>query len=418
MNSSPTLAVVAFPGNNCETETARAAERCGFKASILRWNQVEAVGAFDAYILPGGFSFEDRGRSGSIAAREPIFEALRAEAKKGKIILGICNGAQMIAESGLIPVGDNPLPCALADNVRRDTAGHVIGTGYYNVWAKITPERTDTAFTNSVDKVINVPIAHGEGRFTSTSDDVHAALKNGSHVGFRYCDENGNVSDQYPITPNGAEYGVAMMVNAEGTVGGIMPHPERFPNSFEGDQILKSMHTWITENKSPDTVVVGDLSTQPVPEVKPLKVNSSAIVLEKTLIITDNEGFSVNQAAEAIVGKSFQLDKSFVYVIEGDVSVPDLESTGLIANPNKENLVGFEPKPNQFLVELREDDPALHLAEQLSESLKTKVTVRRYKAWNFDQNLATADIEKVLANGLLCNPNSGKLRMAYPDFNA
>lgn len=418
MNSSPTLAVVAFPGNNCEIETARAAERNGFKAFILRWNQVEEIGKFDAYILPGGFSFEDRGRSGSIAAREPIFDALRAEAAQGKIILGICNGAQMIAESGLIPVGENPLPCALADNVRRDVTGHVIGTGYYNVWAKITPERTDTAFTNKVDEVINVPIAHGEGRFTSTSDDVHAALKNGSHVGFRYCDDDGNVSDQYPVTPNGAEYAVAMMVNKEGTVGGIMPHPERFPDSFEGDQILQSMYAWITENKSPSTVKVGDLSTQAVPEVKPFKVNSTATVLEKTLIITDNEGFSVNQAATAIVGKTFKLDKSFVYVIEGSASVADLESTGLIANPNKENLVAFEPKPNQFLVELREDDSALHLAEQLTEELKTNITVRRFKAWNFDSALETTDIEKVLANGLLCNPNSGRLRMAYPDFNA
>lgn len=415
---NPTLAVVAFPGNNCETETARAAERNGFEATTLRWNQVDKIGAFDAYILPGGFSFEDRGRSGAIAAREPIFEALRAEAKKGKLILGICNGAQMIAESGLIPVGDNSLPCALADNVRRDAKDHVVGTGYYNVWACITPERTDTAFTSGVEKVIKVPIAHGEGRFTSTSDEVHAALKNGSHVGFRYCDEDGNVSDQYPVTPNGAEYAVAMMVNLEGTVGAIMPHPERFPLECEGDQILKSMHAWILADKSPKSVAIGDLSNQKVPEVKPFKVNSAAIVLEKTLIITDNEGFSVNQAAENIVGKSFKLDKSFVYVVEGAVSVSDLEGTGLIANPNKENLVKFEPKPNQFLVELREDDPALHLAEQLTDALNTEVKVRRFKAWNFPTDLEMTDVEKVLANGLLCNPNSGRLRMAYPDFNA
>ena len=78
MKSTPSLAVIAFPGNNSETETARAAQKNGFEAEIIRWNEVEKVGAFDAYILPGGFSFEDRGRAGAIAAREPIFKALRA----------------------------------------------------------------------------------------------------------------------------------------------------------------------------------------------------------------------------------------------------------------------------------------------------------------------------------------------------
>lgn len=419
MNSQPTLAVIAFPGNNSETETARAAEANGFKAEILRWNQTDRIGGFDAYVLPGGFSFEDRGRAGAIAAREPIFEALRAEAVKGKVVLGICNGAQMITESGLIPVEDNPLPCALADNVRRDNTGHVMGTGYYNVWASITPDRTDTAFSYKLEGVVKVPIAHGEGRFTSTSDAVHQALKSGSHVAFRYCDDEGQVSADYPVTPNGAEHAVAMMVNKEGTVGAIMPHPERFPLDCDGSKVFKAMHAWITEHKSPDQVVIGDLSAQVHPEVSPFKVPAEAIVLEKTLIITDNEGFSVNQAAAVLAGHKFKLDKSFVYVISGSgLTTEKLEETGLLANPNKENLVSYNPKPNQFLVELFEDDPALHLAEQLSEMFSTQVNVRRLKAWDFPENMNQTDIEKILSNGLLCNPNSGQLFMAYPDYNA
>ena len=192
----PKLAVIAFPGNNCEIETQRAAMRNGFESTIIRWNQPELVKDFDAYILPGGFSFEDRGRSGAISAREDIFDALKKETKKGKIILGICNGAQMVVESGLIPVKNAPLPFALAHNIRHDKNGHVLGTGFYNSWVNLIPKRRDTAFTNSIEGVLRVPIAHGEGRFTSVNEDALKALENGKHVAFRYSDSEGNTSSQ------------------------------------------------------------------------------------------------------------------------------------------------------------------------------------------------------------------------------
>jgi len=419
VKSTPTLAVIAFPGNNSETETARAAENNGFKAEIIRWNQVDKIGSYDAYVLPGGFSFEDRGRAGAIAAREPIFKALREEASKGKVILGICNGAQMVVESGLIPVEQDPLPFALADNVRRDENDHVMGTGYYNTWCAIKPERADTAFSSGAGKVLNVPVAHGEGRFTTRSKTAQLALESGSHVAFRYCNEAGETAQGYPENPNGAMSAVAMIVNKEGTVGAIMPHPERYPLECDGDQIFKAMKLWIEGGQSPASVQIGDLSAQVAPVVKPFSVNQNAIVLEKTLIITDNEGFSVNQAARDLLGVDFQLDKSFVYVIEAEsLSVDDLVGTGLIANPNKETLVPFTPKPQQLLVEFFEDDPALHLADQLTEQLKKKVIVRRLKAWHFEDKITADQIETVLKNGLLCNPNSGALFLAYPDYNA
>ncbi len=417
MKSTPTLAVIAFPGNNSETETARAAENNGFKAEIIRWNEVDKIGQYEAYVLPGGFSFEDRGRAGAIAAREPIFEALRSEAKKGKVILGICNGAQMIVESGLIPVGRDPLPFALADNVRRDKNDHVMGTGYYNTWCAIRPDRTDTAFSSDTEAILKVPVAHGEGRFTTRSTEALAALESTRQVAFRYCDEAGETAQGYPANPNGATAAVAMIVNIEGTIGAIMPHPERYPLECDGDQIFKAMKAWIQAGKSPETVEIGDLSSQLLPEVHTFKVERDAVVLEKTLIITDNEGFSVNQAANDLLGVKFTLDKSFVYVVEG-ASQAEVVSTGLMANPNKETLVEFTAKPQQILVELFEDDPALHLADQLSEQLGKTVTVRRLKAWNFSEEVGVDEIEKILKNGLLCNPNSGAPYKAYADFNA
>ena len=417
MKPNPSLAVIAFPGNNSETETARAAQKNGFEAEVIRWNEVDKIGSYDAYVLPGGFSFEDRGRAGAIAAREPIFVALRAEAEQGKVILGICNGAQMMVESGLIPVGNDPLPFALADNVRRNAQDHVMGTGYYNTWCAIKPERTDTAFSSDSQAVLKVPVAHGEGRFTTRSAAAQAALESGSHVAYRYSDENGNTASSYPANPNGAMAAVAMIVNQEGTVGAIMPHPERYPLECDGDQIFKAMHAWIVAGKSPARVLIGDLSQQVLLAVQTFKVDPSSVVLEKTLIITDNEGFSVNQAARDLLGLDFELHKSYVYEFTG-ASAEELAKTGLVANPNKETLIEFTAKPQQILVELYEDDPALHLADQLTEQLGKTVTVRRLKAWDFSNNVSTNHIETVLKNGLICNPNSGQVFRTYPDFNA
>ncbi len=411
MKSNPTLAVIAFPGNNSETETARAAQKNGFEAEIIRWNEVDKIGAYDAYVLPGGFSFEDRGRAGAIASREPIFEALRSEAAQGKVILGICNGAQMIVESGLIPVENDPLPFALADNVRRDKENHVMGTGYYNTWCAMKPERTDTAFSSGTDAILNVPVAHGEGRFTTRSTAAQAVLENGSQVAYRYCDAEGNTATTYPENPNGATAAVAMIVNTEGTVGAVMPHPERYPLECNGDQIFAAMHAWVSADKSPSAVMIGDLSGQALPDIQAFETPQGAVVLEKRLIITDNEEFSVKQAAQDLVGRSFELEKSFVYVVTG-ANKAELVETGLIANPNKETLVDFVPKDTQLLTELYEDDPALHLADQLSEQLGKTITVRRLKAWNFEATVTTVETETVLKNGLLCNPNSGQIYQA------
>ncbi len=402
----PTLAVIAFPGNNCEIETQRAATRNGFAAKIVQWNEPEKVGNFDAYILPGGFSFEDRGRSGAISAREAIFDAIRAEAKKGKIILGICNGAQMIVESGLIPVEDNPLPFALAHNIRRDESGHVLGTGFYNTWVHLVPERKDTAFINSVEKALHVPVAHGEGRFTAQDEAAVFALERGKNVIFRYSDEDGNVSDKFPITPNGALFATAGIVNDEGTIGAMMPHPERFFDSFDGDQIFISMRQWIEGGKSPSSVKIGDFSSANMPEVKVFEPGKKSILIEKKLIITDNEAFSVSTAASKICEEKIQLQKSILFEISGSgLDQQKIIDSGLILNLNKEMVVEESGGENKFLVLDFQNDEADHLAEKLSEMFGGGFEVRIFKGWDFG-NTSEENIEKVLTNRLLANPNS------------
>lgn len=421
---NPRLAVISFPGNNCEVESLRAAERNGFDAKLILWNEPEKLADFDAYFLIGGFSFEDRGRSGAIAAREPIFDVLRSEAQKGKIILGVCNGAQMIVESGLIPIGDNPVPFALAENIRRDTSEHVLGTGYYNEWVHLTLERKDTAFTGKAQNILRVPIAHGEGRFTSRDKNAQEALLSGKNVAFRYCDKKGVVSDQFPITPNGAFAATAMVVNDEGTIGAIMPHPERFYDAFDGDQIFQSMNAWISEHRSPKSVGIGKFETSQVEKIDPLSQSKNSLFLEKKLIITDNEAFSVSQAASSIAGEKMHLEKSWLYSIEfepknsqgsnSEMRKKILDS-GLILNENKEVLLPdpspkdtSSPRSNKYAVFPLEDDTATALGEKLSTLLKRKVRVKIYTCWNF-KNTSEKAIKKVFQNRLLANPNAAQI---------
>ena len=406
--TKPRLAVLAFPGTNCETETARGAARNGFDAEIVRWNELDRIGDFDAYVMAGGFSFEDRGRSGALAAREPIFALLRDEAAKGKLILGVCNGAQMIVESGLIPVEDIALAYSLAPNIRRNAEGRVMGTGYYNTWVHMVPERKDTAFTNSVEGILHVPIAHGEGRFVTRNDKAREALSSGSHVGFRYCDEHGNVSSAYPITPNGAAEATAAIVNKEGTIMGSMPHPERFFSDFCGDQVFQSMRKWLEEGRSPSEVAIGDLGSQPKPELTPFTPAEDAILIETELIITDNEAFSVSQTASFIADEDVQLRRTQIFEIRGaGVTEEKLIETGLLFNPNKERIAKDLPAARYGVLPYESDSADL-LAQKLSTELGTPCQVRVLTGWNFVSGSQAAQ-DKILTNRLFNNPHAAQI---------
>lgn len=406
-------AVIAFPGNNCEIETARAARRNGFETQIFRWNQIEDFQKFmpDFVILPGGFSFEDRGRSGVLASKEPIFDELRKLAKNGTIILGICNGAQMIVESTLIPA-----ELALAKNIRRDETGHVLGVGYYNEWIYIKPENKNSVFTKYIkNNVLKVPIAHGEGRFTSRDDKTLTQLKNGELVAYRYADEDGNVAAEFPITPNASQFAVAAVVNKEGTIMGIMPHPERFFREAEGDAILKSVFQSLTDGGLPTTVEIGDFDHLPTSEVVSIEEKEAATIIEKKLIITDNENFSVRSAANNIVGMDIELEKTTRFSIHAEdgsnLDSQALIDSGLILNPSKELVVAddFDIDREVFFVSDYEDDEAKHLSEQLTNLLGKEIHVKIYTGWYFGKDTSNDIVTKIINSRLLANPNAAKL---------
>jgi phosphoribosylformylglycinamidine synthase len=217
------VAVVQLPGVNCEAETVRALTRVGLEAEVFRWTRPAAeLSRFQAYVLPGGFSYQDRVRAGALAAKDPLIESLGDEAARGKPVLGICNGAQVLVESGLVP-GGNGVAIALARNRMPDRSG------YYARWVYVRVEETPCVFTRTLEPgtVLPLPVAHGEGRFTARDPGRIAALVRAGQAPLRYATAGGVATRGFPMNPNGSEAAVAAVCNAAGNVLALMPHPER-----------------------------------------------------------------------------------------------------------------------------------------------------------------------------------------------
>ncbi len=223
----PKIAVIQYPGSNCEYETAWAVRSAGMEAEIFRWNRSpEELKEFDGYIISGGFSYQDRVRAGAIAAKKPIMKVIKEEAEKGKPVLGICNGAQILVEAGMIPgICWGEVEMALAPNLSGERAG------YYCNWifvrCEVKGERCVFTKNFSPGEVIPLPVAHAEGRFITSKEGLLEELKEREQIVLRYCNSKGEIISEFPVNPNGSVYNIAGICNPEGNVFALMPHPER-----------------------------------------------------------------------------------------------------------------------------------------------------------------------------------------------
>lgn len=220
LSRSPRIAVVQLPGVNCEDESARLLNQAGAEAEIFRWTRTpEELARFDGFLIPGGFSYQDRVRAGAVAAKDPLLRVLLEGAEKGKPILGICNGCQVLVESGLVPgIEPGAVEVALAANRfpgRR---------GYYATWVAVQAHPlARTPFVEGLNEMVPLPVAHAEGRFTHEDPAFFQQLAEKGHVALTYTGLGGRPQ----TNPNGALLDTAGLTNTRGNVLALMPHPER-----------------------------------------------------------------------------------------------------------------------------------------------------------------------------------------------
>ena len=211
-------AVLVFPGINRERDMARALKLISGVEPAMVWHaETSLPKGTDLVVVPGGFSYGDYLRCGAIAARSPVMDAVRAHAAAGGLVLGVCNGFQILCESGL-------LPGVLMRNARLKFICHDV---------HLRVERSDTPFTRgyTAGQVIRVPVAHGEGNYAADEETIRR-LEGDGRVLYRYCSPTGEVGDTHNI--NGAAASIAGIVSDKGNVLGMMPHPENHVEDIMG----------------------------------------------------------------------------------------------------------------------------------------------------------------------------------------
>jgi phosphoribosylformylglycinamidine synthase len=222
--------IVVFPGSNCDEDAFYAINGLLKKPAVKLWHKETDLQGCEFIILPGGFSYGDYLRSGAIARFSPVMNSIKSFAADGGIVLGICNGFQILCEAGL-------LPGALLHNVHHQFVCR-------NVY--IRAEIINTVMTAGLKKgqPLKIPIAHGEGNYFADENTMQQLSSNGQIL-FRYCDENGNARPE--ANPNGTTDNIAGICNETKNVFGLMPHPERAANPLlgntDGRLILESFFT-------------------------------------------------------------------------------------------------------------------------------------------------------------------------------
>lgn len=406
------IGIVQFPGSNCERETILAVKRAGMEPVEFLWNEShEKLREFDGYIIVGGFSYEDRSRAGVIAALDPVMQEIKLQSEAGKPILGICNGAQVLVETGLVPgLENNKLGMVLAEN-KRISHGKILGTGFYNAWVNIrlSDRHQRNAFTRHLkpSDIMHIPVAHGEGRFVMSEALLQEIKTQGLNV-YQYCDESGKIDEHFPVNPNGSMDNIAAISNKAGNVMAIMPHPERTTN---GDAIFTSMRDYIAEGHRQETVPLYYYPRKTeIPAYKKQVTNHECIV---ELMITDNHALTVQNTLRQL-GIPVKVRRQVHWDIrcESADTLERIKKTGVLYNQRKEmELAPGEVKSENaavYLVRAKED----LLGQQKQQTLEDHFSIQGIKSlnhgmlWHFEADDAKiAELAaQILSTNIIFNP--------------
>ncbi len=228
--------VVTFPGSNCDDDCVYVVNKMFNLECDKIWHKNQrSLGEYSCIILPGGFSYGDYLRPGGIAKFSPVMNRIKEFADSGGLVIGICNGFQILVESGLL---NGVL-------IRNKSLNFICK----NVYLKV--ENRSTPFTNSCNEQLKIPIAHKDGCFFC-EETVYREMEKNNQIIFRYCDETGNVTEA--SNPNGSLFSVAGICNKKGNVLGMMPHPERCSEKLlgnsDGKMVFESVINWLQKNSA------------------------------------------------------------------------------------------------------------------------------------------------------------------------
>src|SRR3990167_578606 len=406
------IAIIQFPGSNCERETAMAVKRAGMEPISFLWNEKpDKLREMDGYIIVGGFSYEDRSRAGIIAALDPLMLSVKAESEKGKPVLGICNGAQILVETGLVPgLENNKVAMALTEN-KRIANNKILGTGYYNAWVtmRLSDEYQRNAFTRhlTAKAIVNVPIAHGEGRFVMTDALLQEVKIQGLNV-FQYCDASGRIVDEFPINPNGSVDNIAAISNKAGNVMAMMPHPER---TVMGDPIFQSMRDYIREGQHVSVAPLMYYPRRLVATSYQCDSQYEEAIVE--LIITDNQALTVENTLRQL-GIPVKVRRRMHWEIKANTkeTVEKVLASGVLYNSRKERkLASHEVKSAatiNFLVRAKEDLIGQQKMQTLQDhfAINNAISIHHGNLWSFEADDPTMNEleERILQTNIIVNP--------------
>lgn len=406
------IAIVQFPGSNCERETMLAVRRAGMEPVEFLWNESrDTLREMDGYIIVGGFSYEDRSRAGIIAGLDPVMQEIKAQSETGKPILGICNGAQILVETGLVPgLENNKIGMALTEN-KRISQGKILGTGFYNNWIymRLADEYQRNAFTRHLTPktILRVPVAHGEGRFVMSDALLQEVEMQGLNL-FQYCDANGNIIDSFPINPNGSMRNTAAVSNKAGNVMAMMPHPER---TINGDPIFQSMRDYIEQGRVENTIPLHYYPRRMTTPTYQKPADSHECIIE--LIITDNHALTVqNTLRQRDIPVMVKRQVHWEIQCDSPEVLQQIKQSGVLFNERKE----VELPPSQlnslssayFLVRAKDD----LLGQQKCQILKDHFSIQGVREikhsvlWQFSCKNAniTAFTDPILQTNIISNP--------------